>query len=193
MIWQGAASANQSRVALHQPFTAAGRKASSASPMMTPRARTRAASKERIMAMQIDETELEDMRDDALALAKGGARPLGSRPSGSGDRRPARRGGPRSLGLGAGAGGVRHRRHRTSKGLMPVVGPVAERFTRSGREPPRGLGGNRIADNEKTRASRPGFFVPCICRGGSKPNAIHQTPVIKAERFRAVLIGYVKK
>lgn len=39
--------------------------------MMTPRVRTRATSKERIMAMQIDETELEDMRDDALALAKG--------------------------------------------------------------------------------------------------------------------------
>lgn len=39
--------------------------------MMTPRARTRATSKERIMAMQIDETELEDMWDDALALAKG--------------------------------------------------------------------------------------------------------------------------
>ena len=39
--------------------------------MMTLRARTRAASKERIMVMQIDETELEDMRDDALALAKG--------------------------------------------------------------------------------------------------------------------------
>lgn len=31
----------------------------------------RTASKERIMAMQMDETELEDMRDDALALAKG--------------------------------------------------------------------------------------------------------------------------
>lgn len=41
--------------------------------MMAVRARTRATSKERIMAMQIDETELEDMRDDALALAKGGA------------------------------------------------------------------------------------------------------------------------
>ena len=39
--------------------------------MMAVRARTRATSKERIMAMQIDETELEDMRDDALALAKG--------------------------------------------------------------------------------------------------------------------------
>lgn len=56
---------------LHQPFAAAAQKASSASPMMTLRARERAASKERIMAMQIDETELEDMRDDALALAKG--------------------------------------------------------------------------------------------------------------------------
>lgn len=71
MIWQGAASANRSRVALHQPFTAAARKASCASPMMMPRTRMRAATKERIMAMQIDETELEDMRDDALALAKG--------------------------------------------------------------------------------------------------------------------------
>lgn len=39
--------------------------------MMAVRARERTASKERIMAMQIDETELEDMRDDALALAKG--------------------------------------------------------------------------------------------------------------------------
>ena len=72
MIWQGAASANQSRPALHQPFAAAARKASSALPMMTLRARTRAASKERTMAMQIDETEPKDMRDDALALAKGG-------------------------------------------------------------------------------------------------------------------------
>lgn len=71
MIWQGAASANRSRPALHQLFAAAARKASSALPMMTLRARTRAASKERIMAMQIDETEPEDMRDDALALAKG--------------------------------------------------------------------------------------------------------------------------
>ncbi len=39
--------------------------------MMTPRAQMRTASKERIMAIQMDETELEDMRDDALALAKG--------------------------------------------------------------------------------------------------------------------------
>ena len=71
MIWQGAAPANRSRPALHQPFTAAAQKASSASPMMTPRARECTASKERIVAMQIDETEFEDMRDDALALAKG--------------------------------------------------------------------------------------------------------------------------
>ena len=41
--------------------------------MMTLCARTRAASKERIMAMQIDETEPEGMWDDALALAKGNA------------------------------------------------------------------------------------------------------------------------
>lgn len=39
--------------------------------MMTPHAQMRTASKEMIMAMQMDETELEDMRDDALALAKG--------------------------------------------------------------------------------------------------------------------------
>lgn len=71
MIWHLAASANRSRPALHQPSTAAARKASSASPMMTPHAQMRTASKERIMAMQMDETELEDMRDDALALAKG--------------------------------------------------------------------------------------------------------------------------
>ena len=71
MIWHSIASANRSKPALRQPFTAAAQKASCASPMMTLRARARATSKERIMAMQIDETELEDMRDDALALAKG--------------------------------------------------------------------------------------------------------------------------
>lgn len=99
MIWHLPPSANRSRPALHQPSTAAARKASSASPMMTPRAQMRTASKEMIMAMQMDETELEDMRDDALALAKGGARSIGSRSSGGGDRRPARRGRPRGLGL----------------------------------------------------------------------------------------------
>ena len=71
MIWQGAVPANRSAPALHPPFTAAARKASWSSSMMAVRARTRATSKERIMAMQIGETELEDMRDDALALAKG--------------------------------------------------------------------------------------------------------------------------
>lgn len=51
---------------------------------------------------------------------------------------------------------------------MPVIGPEAGRPARAGREPSRGPGENRIGGTERTRASRSGFFMPCICRAGSK-------------------------
>ena len=62
---------------------------------------------------------------------------------------------------------------------MPVVGPEAKRSARAEQEPPRGSGENRIAENEKTWASRPGFFVPCICRADSKAALL----TLKAERY----------
>lgn len=51
---------------------------------------------------------------------------------------------------------------------MPVVGPEAEWSARAGREPSHADRENRIEGNEKTRASRPGFFMPCICRAGTR-------------------------
>ena len=91
--------------------------------------------------MQIDETDLEDMQDDALALAKGVLYLLEAAQAAAGT----------GVQLGEeGLGALVSEQERVvsaiagiarpTKGLMPVVGPVAERFTRSGREPPRGSG-----------------------------------------------------
>ena len=62
---------------------------------------------------------------------------------------------------------------------MPVVGPEAKRSARAGRESPRGSGENRIAENEKTRASRPGFFMPRNRRAGLRA----VLPILEVERY----------
>ena len=51
---------------------------------------------------------------------------------------------------------------------MPVVGSEAEWSARAGQKPSHADRENRIEKNEKTRGSRPGFFVPRIRQAGSK-------------------------
>ena len=61
---------------------------------------------------------------------------------------------------------------------MPGVGPEAGRSARAGREPSHADRKNRTEENEKTRASRPGFFMPRIYRAGSKA----VLPILEVER-----------